>query len=333
MKLYSKLALLFVGVMAFTACSNDDDYSAGEWDGPANASTYVYFLEDEISSNEILDPSDATIKTFSVQRKDKTGELTVKFTVLENTDSVFTVSDAVFADGDSVTTFTVSFPKAEMDKTYKLSLQIGSTYNSSYASESTLFGYSFLIEKWDHLGIGLYTDDIVGPLFGADPISYEVEVLEKSSQPGLFRVVYPYGEVFPYNEPGDWDNSKTYYLEINAMDPTAVYFFEQDLGVDWGYGMMAAVSNAGRYVAAGNSIEVIKANGIEFGTLVDGVITFPVRGIIAYDADGGYYANTNGAFELVLPEAYAATVKAHRAPAPKSVVFNRVKTAPIAVTK
>lgn len=316
MKLYSKLALLFVGVMAFTACSNDDDYSVGEWDGPANASTYVYFLEDEISSNEILDPSDATTKTFSVQRKDKTGELTVKFTVVENTDSVFTISDAVFADGDSVTTFTVSFPKAEMDKTYQLALKIGSAYNSSYASESTLFNYSFLIEKWNNLGKGFYTEDLMTTFFNIENLTYEVDILEKESKPGLFRVKNPYGEAYPYNEPGDWDNSKDWYLEINATDPNAVYFDKQAVGLDWGYGMVSIWSYA-------------SAAGEDYGTLRDGIITFPEGSLLISMADyqngGFYYGNNNGAFEVVLPSAVAG-VKARKALLKNSISRNSLKT-------
>lgn len=303
MKLYSKLALFIACAMAFAACSSDDDFKAGEWDGRAN-DAQVYFAADSISFSEILDPSDPTTKTFNVHRKDSVGALTVKFTAVENTDNVFTVSDAEFADGQRDATFTIKFDSADVDKTYKLLLK-AEGYNSSYASESVLFAYSFLIEKWNDLGIGLYTDDIVAPLYGGEPISYEVKVIEKDSKPGLYRVIYPYGENYPYNEPGQWDDSKDYNLEIDATDPTSVFFLIQELGIDWGYGMISAVSNAARYLAAGYSVKETKENGIEFGTLEDGIITFPVQGIVYFDNDGGIYTNRNGAFKLILPAKYA----------------------------
>jgi hypothetical protein len=68
---------------------------------------------------------------------------------------------------------------------------------------------------------------------------------------------------------------------IDATDPNAVTFDRTKLGVDWGYDEMEAA--------------VLKA-----GTMVNKVITFPTKGLVVYDADGGYYANNNGAFKLDL---------------------------------
>ncbi len=50
--------------------------------------------------------------------------------------------------------------------------------------------------------------------------TYMVEVEESMTQPGLYRLVNPYGAAFPYNEPGDYDADNNYYLTINAVDPT-----------------------------------------------------------------------------------------------------------------
>lgn len=333
MKIFKKIAsalMVLPMVAALTACGNEDDYQAPE----ALTGAQVFFSSELPGSVELK--SGETAFDITLNRVNTAGELTVQLSVEQDETNTFNVPESVtFADGEDVALLTVTYDLAtiEYDKKYALSLAVSDESLTTPYGNDTYNFIAVLPASWESLGIGLYTDDIVGPLFGASPISYEVEVLAKPSQPGLYRIVYPYGEVFPYNDPGDYDTSKSYDLEINAMDPTAVYIELQDLGVDWGYGMMSVVSNAARYIASGYSIEVIKANGIEFGTLEDGVITFPVKDLIAYDADGGYYANNNGAFELVLPEAYATMAKARKAPAQKAVVPGRVKTAKVAVTK
>ena len=304
MKIFSKLALVLGFSLAFVACDDDDKFQPGAWDGSADSDT-VYFADDEYSVSEILDPTDPTEKTFRLFRKNTEGESTVKFKVVENTDDVFEVSEATFADGEGETTFTVSFPDAEVDKTYRLTIQ---PEGSSSWDANTLLAYSILIERWNNLGVGLYVDDILTTFFGVGNIPEEVEILEKASKPGLYRVVYPYGEAYPYNEPGDWDDTKTYYLEIDATDPTAVWFDQQEQGLDWGYGNLTVWSLAGYYMANGKSLSEVKEDGC-CGTLEDGIITFPAESLLIklpnYSANF-YTANVNGAFAVVLPDAYAA---------------------------
>lgn len=156
-------------------------------------------------------------------------------------------------------------------------------------------------ETWNTLGLAQYTDDIIAPLYSADCISYEIEIQESASRPGVYRLVNPYGENYPYNEPGDWDASKNYYLEINAQDPEGVYIELQDLGIDWGDGMFSAYSLAGMYLDNGESLEDVKAAGL-CGTLVDGIITFPEKSLIAVLGGDMYYANNNSSFKVVFPE-------------------------------
>ena len=157
---------------------------------------------------------------------------------------------------------------------------------------------------WNTLGMATYTDDFIASLFdGVEPVSYKVEIQENADKPGMYRLVNPYGAAYPYNEEGDWDTSCDYYLEINAQDPQGVYIETQELGFDWGYGMFSASSMAFQYLA-NNDLEAIKDAGY-CGTLVDGVITFPVKTLLitATQLDGFYYANQNGAFKVELPSA------------------------------
>ena len=186
---------------------------------------------------------------------------------------------------------------------------------------------------WVSLGKGLYTEDFVSSLFGVDPVTYEVEIEENTETPGLYRMIYPYGEIYPYNEEGDWDASSVYNIEINAEDPEGVYIPVQDIGIDWGYGAMAIMSWGARYVAD-NSMDELKAEGY-MGTLKDGVITLPVferetsdggtalyQGLV-YKGSSGYYAGANGAFKLVLPEAVSASARAKAKSMKRAISFEK----------
>lgn len=185
------------------------------------------------------------------------------------------------------------------------------TYAEGEAKELgyVTFDYTTTASAWNKLGTGLYTDDIMTTFYNVENVTYEVEIEESSEQPGLYRIVYPYGPAYPYNAEGDYDASKKYYLEVNACDPGAVYLTQQLQGLDWGNGMLIASSLADMAMTGyGYTLEDCVANGF-CGTLVDGVITFPAEmlgvGLTEYDNGDIYTANLNGAFCVVLPDAYA----------------------------
>lgn len=185
----------------------------------------------------------------------------------------------------------------------------------------TQFEYSAAgAPAWKSLGLAQYTDDYIASLFkDVEPVTYNVEIQENEETPGLYRLVNPYGAAYPYNQEGDWNTSSDFYLEINAIDPQGVYIETQALGFDWGYGEFIASSQTAQLLAD-NDLETIKAAGGFCGTLVDGVITFPTKALLvsAESLDGWYYANSNGAFKVVLPSASKSS---------KSVkaITNRVK--------
>lgn len=185
---------------------------------------------------------------------------------------------------------------------------------------------------WKSLGTGLFTDDIVitqyvaevdeagNPTKGFDPVTYPVEIMENTENPGLYRVMNPYSNsVYPMAE--DDCAPDGYYLEVNATDPEFVYVLTQYLGFDewFGEGPLYFVSEAGRYVEQGYDREILERNGIFGGTLKNGEITFPVfrsksgaeyQGILFCGEDNGYYTGVNGAIKVVLPEAVNAAAMA-----------------------
>lgn len=309
MKRIFKYTLILSLTAALGSCS-DDEYQAGRWTA---AEGYAQVSFPKYSVSEKIDPSAPRTKTFEVKRKNTTGKHTVAFEVVENTDSIFSVTEATFADGDSTATFSISFPKAELDKTYKLLLQVSDPQSASpWDSQSTLFGYEVLIEKWNSLGMGGYTEDFLTTFFNLQNLTYEVEILEKDNQPGLYRLVYPYDGKYGYNEPGDWDETTTYYLEINATDSTGVWLPMREQGLDWGYGNLTVYSKAGQALDAGRTLAYAKNEGLTGTLSKEGVITFPEKSLLLrlpkYSTNWSE-GNTNGAFAVYLPEAWAAKNK------------------------
>ena len=170
---------------------------------------------------------------------------------------------------------------------------------------------------WQSLGTGMFTDDIVAPAFGVTPATYEVEIMEHSENPGLYRIMNPYSNsVYPYAE--DDCAAEGLFLEVNATDAEGAYIQYQTLGFDWGYGEFGFATYGTLYFAK-YPFETVKNAGF-LGKVVDGVITFPAfnkeDGALLKEGHGfqGYlygngealsYAGTNSKVEIVLPGANA----------------------------
>ena len=146
---------------------------------------------------------------------------------------------------------------------------------------------------WVSLGMATYTDDIMTP-FMEEPqnYTYPVEVRENKDVPGLFRVINPF---VPFGA----DTSKEYYIEIDATDPEGVWIEGTwEVGLDIGAGPMSITSMAWYQAnAQGATKDDAKEAGL-CGIYADGVITFPVDGLLSVMGGKVYYGNRNGAFKL-----------------------------------
>ena len=316
---------LLAGVVALTAVSCSDKYEydgRGAWDAAENYAD-VYFPT--ASASIELDPVDPTTATIAVKRKNTAGALSVSFAVTKNTDNVFEVGKAEFADGADETTLTVNFPKAEVGTPYQLQVVLNDpAYVSKYSAGIT-YDFSVTRVKWNDAGFyydedgnkvtgwAEYTDDIVSALFGVGNPVFYTKLQERDDMPGYFRMINTYGENYPFNDPGDWDDTKDYYIYIDATNPEKVWIPNCNMGAAWGeYGFMHI------YSMVGLGLERDKKDYIEgnYGTYANGKITFPkgalLFGMENYNDCSFYTANAAGAFKLVINpdlDLYTASVE------------------------
>lgn len=262
--------------------------------------------------------------------KDAKNAKNIKAVVLEQDADASAVADAILAgDLEAVTVeggrIQVAIPEGLSSKLQLIVAIIDK--NNDGVDEvknvlSTKFEYYSGANPWNSLGNGYFVDDFILPWYGKDPMTFEVEIQENTTEPGLYRLVKMYAkEAAAF---GQTDGLAD--VEVNATNPSAVYILTQSIGFNLGYGDMAIAT------VGGDDIEYFAEKGIsaedviaqypeDFGTLADGVMNFPVfertgqdgstikyQGY-AYDDDGGAYACRNGAFKIVLPSA-AANVKA-----------------------
>lgn len=323
MKTIKYILFAFLATFTLAGCSDDLTYVGGENEDPDCYG--VYFPTQEQAGDIELDPADPMKITFTARRAKSEGAITVPVDV-SGTDDVFTASALQFADGQEESTFTISFESAAIGKTYECSVVVTDPgYVSIYGERAAGFDFSITRVKWNDVdadktityqgqpykGYEWYTDDVVTALFnlpGDRTYPVKVQVRDDSVDPdypngpnglaGIYRMVEPYGALYPFNEPGDYTPGVN--IIINAEDPQKVYIDDQLMGADWGYGAMSIWSQASYYLQRPSQG---KPDAF-YGKIEAGAITFPEKALffsMANQNDGAlYYANTNGAFRLVV---------------------------------
>lgn len=153
--------------------------------------------------------------------------------------------------------------------------------------------HAFPTGEYKSLGKGLYTDDMLLPMYSYQPMTWEVEIQQSVDDPNFYRVISPYGQAFAdamlttngvQLKDTEYDKAGTTKLDIDATDPDNVYFAKTMLGLNWGYGEA--------YIGIPTSKSV---------TFKDGIFSAPVNGVAVGDDDGAYAMNKNQKFRIVLP--------------------------------
>ncbi|MGM9844221.1 MAG: hypothetical protein ACI30S_08375 [Muribaculaceae bacterium] len=299
MKLFKSSILAIFALAAgasFTSCSDDEKIVEG-------GETGAYFISNDAT---IKLPDDGSDIVLTVARHSATDPKSIAVT-FDDPSGIFSGASSVEFEGDALTTtYVVSYDNAAIEE--DVNYQVNITLDAAQASHYGVYNYTptfVRLSPWTSLGMATYTDEIVANIYnGVEPTSYEVEIQENDKTPGLYRLVNAYGAAFPYNEPGDWDTSKDYYIIIDATNPDAVNIGYTETGLNWGAGEVVFESRAQYYMDNGNSWEAVYNAGW-FGTLKDGVITFPKQGfysgMIPDYALPYWYGNSSGSWRVVMP--------------------------------
>lgn len=163
--------------------------------------------------------------------------------------------------------------------------------------------------EWKEGFTAKYCDDYLSSAYkNMDDVERDVTVQEHSTVAGFYRVVNPLAthskKVLSSHSTlveGDHDH----YLYIHAEDPEKVYI--EDSAMGWSYGdedgMLVATSYVQFLKDNESTDDEITEAGV-WGTLENNQITFPEDALLQYFMHEGkyYYANSNSAFKLTLPE-------------------------------
>ncbi|MBR5657322.1 MAG: hypothetical protein IKW98_11695 [Prevotella sp.] len=298
------LGLLGMAAMTFSACSSDDD----KYEWATVSGDQVYFSQDLPEVQEIS--KSASSFTVPVLRVDASKAITVNLVSEKPENSVFTIPTSVsFEAGQKEALVNVTYnPDDVVYGNYEdLTIALAdSLQGTAYGASS--YNFKAGVTAWVSMGEATYTDDLINCWWNTGNPVYKVEVEKSIIEEGMYRLVNPYGEVYPYNEPGDWDASKDYYITINAKDPNFVYVERGEIGMDWGYGMISVRSYVEYYLANDVDLETVKGSRPDlFGKLENGVITMPANSMLIsmtdYKEGNWYITAANGKFQVLLPGA------------------------------
>ena len=105
----------------------------------------VYFPVQEASGSHTFSPTQAPSLEVIVARTNTSGAITVPITATYSEDGIFSITPVSFADGQSETSFTVSFANVTDGKTYDASFQIDDNqYASLYSSNAIALDLSVM---------------------------------------------------------------------------------------------------------------------------------------------------------------------------------------------
>lgn len=160
-------------------------------------------------------------------------------------------------------------------------------------------------EGWNNLGEGTFKDAVL-PVFGycEENHSYSVQVQEKASQPGLFRIVDPFkNHPVAAKEGKLCDEDHSHYLYIDATVPDEVKVKHSNSGLNMGDGMLNVWSTLD---SSGEPAKDLIAYGYKIASYdkATRTITFPSTSLLVGCSEQNYcelMPNWTGG-SLVLPE-------------------------------
>lgn len=290
------LAAAAAAMISAVSCANEEFTRTGELNGEA-----VYFPVDAVTEYTL--DEETTSVTVPVRRSVTDDEFTVSILadwgeMSETDQSVFTVPSSVtFSAGEEEASLVIAVDNSAVEegKEYTIGFLINDEANVSQYGNKTLY-ITLAKEIWDLLGTGKFRDDWFTAMWQSAPVvEVDVPIYEHKSQKGLYMLEAPYGwpylEAFFEGSKEDIESQLVTYaaanITIDATDPAQVFISRQSTGItdnDPAYGLY----------------EIATAESV-YGTLENGIITFPAGGLKLFCVAGGMDTNPNGLFRVVLP--------------------------------
>ena len=300
-KILKYIAPVLSAFLLVPGCAEEEIYEKGQ---PENPDCYgVWFPTQTASTNLFLESDDPTEVTYKVRRTKVIDEITVPVVVSASEDGIFEVEPLVFAAGEEEADLKVTFPNAQMGVTYTCDIRVEDPdYVQIYGSSSTGLSFTVLRADWKSLGTGKWRDDIFSSLYNVSNLYAEidVEIFEREDSPGYYRM-----QVFTQQLIealfGVGVQTQGLMTIVDATDPEAVYIPVQETGVE--LSSTDGSIKIGSYVSENFSLD---ASDSQYGTMTEGVITFPQQSIAVNFSTMGdlwYSANTSGMLRIMLPGA------------------------------
>jgi len=210
MKAFNKFFALAAAIclsLAFTACSDSDDYTPAA----AEANDQVYFSLDEPSTVQVsLQETSFDVPIYRVKTDDA---ITVPLSLTDSTGLYSIPSSVSFAAGESQTSIPVSYDpeKIVYDEFSTVTITIADDYATKYGLSSYTFqaGINSPYQPVDEAktgGIGYFMDAFVG-----DGEYHRVEIYQNTEQPTVYRIMDPYGDMEGFDE------NRPEYIQIRLL--------------------------------------------------------------------------------------------------------------------
>lgn len=268
-KILSSVALVATLVLSLVSCTDEYKYD-GVGAADAEDVAGVYFPASNKASLD-LEVADPLTATFKVARLNTKGALTVPLTVEVNDDNVFQIpASATFADGEAEATVDMTFPNAEIGKTYNFTITVPREYINSYkkVDGSAIYNGSAIRLQWESIGQGYWVDGTLSVL-GVEKLPFVISNIEKAvlADEVRYRFVSPFAKFSTQQEAGTgaylglpmngftFDASTQMLVSVKKKTAT---FLKGNLGCTHGtYGAFSVVNgeSAGTYNENGGYIK------------------------------------------------------------------------------
>lgn len=297
-------------LMSFLMTSCDPALTT-ELGEPDDADCYgVYFPSQAGTGDHQVGPKDSKSFKFKVRRVNTRGELVVPVTIESSHPGVFSSTEIIFEEDSPTAEVEVFFPTIKLGVKYDCTLKVeGAEYVSSYSRNATHLSFSVTCVKWTKVigeggeTTGLWRDGVIPEWFSVPRPNLEqaVEIYEREDKPGYYRIYDVYNATYMTNMFGMDASSvclEKHYTYIDATDPEKVWIptFKTGIVMSADYGEMSIAS----YVVENDEFDPSISS--VYGTLKDGIITFPSGALHMNLAVLGWYpSNSYGLHRIILP--------------------------------